>query len=180
MNREFTGREKVLMVILAVIVIALGYFKLILGPINDSVDYYKGETTLEQTMVDENATRLLQLQKMKAAVAEIKAAGTEKAIPQYDNSGRLMVELYGILGSTEEYSLDYSSGVVEDGYIILRPIKLSFKTTTYAQARGILDALSGSDNVNQISDLDIEYVENQSNFTGYETTLVITYFEVAS
>ena len=131
-------------------------------------------------MVDENATRLLQLQKMKAAVAEIKAAGTEKAIPQYDNSGRLMVELYGILGSTEEYSLDYSSGVVEDGYIILRPIKLSFKTTTYAQARGILDALSGSDNVNQISDLDIEYVENQSNFTGYETTLVITYFEVAS
>lgn len=35
MNRELTGREKVMLLILSVLVMALGYYKLILEPIND-------------------------------------------------------------------------------------------------------------------------------------------------
>ena len=37
MRHVFTTREKVLLVILAVLVIAVGYWKLILTPINDSI-----------------------------------------------------------------------------------------------------------------------------------------------
>ena len=178
MKREFTSREKILLVILSVIVIALGYFKLVLGPINDRVDYYRGETAVEQTLVGENTVRLAQLEKMEAAVAEIKAAGTEKAIPQYDNSGKLMIELHEIMSDTLDYSLDCSAGTVQQDYIMLRPIVMTFRTSTYAQARQIVDRLCSSENISQISDMNMNtYTEGRNSGT-VETTLVITYFEI--
>ena len=44
MNRELTGREKVMLLILIVLVMALGYYKLILEPINDQVAAYRDST----------------------------------------------------------------------------------------------------------------------------------------
>ena len=40
MNRAFSTREKVLLVILALLLIGVGYFKLLLEPINESIDNY--------------------------------------------------------------------------------------------------------------------------------------------
>ena len=37
MNRELTKREKVLLLVLVVLVVTLGYYKLMLEPINDQV-----------------------------------------------------------------------------------------------------------------------------------------------
>lgn len=44
MRHVFTTREKVLLVILAVLVIAVGYWKLILTPINDSIADLNAQT----------------------------------------------------------------------------------------------------------------------------------------
>ena len=38
MNREFTKREKVLLLIFAVLLIAVGYYKLLLEPINSQIE----------------------------------------------------------------------------------------------------------------------------------------------
>ena len=177
MRRELSTREKVMLLVLAVIVIALGYFKLIYEPINDQVADYKSLTEQEQTENATLAARLAQMRKMEKAVEELKATGEVKAIPKYDNSGRLMRELYRILEDTNEYSLDFSARTTVDSYIVLRPVTLSFQTDTYAQARAIIDALSDSDNLNQISDLNIRYGSGQ-NSDKVVTDLVITYFEV--
>ena len=179
MKRELSTREKVLLLVLAVIVIALGYFKLIYEPINEQIAEYQSLTEQEQTENTSLAVRLAQMRQMQKAVEAIKATGEVKAIPQYDNSGGLMRELYQILAETKEYSLDFSAQATEDGYIYLRPVSLSFQTDTYAQARAIIDALSESDNLNQISDLDIRYGTGMNSDTVI-TELVITYFEVMS
>ena len=47
MRHVFTTREKVLLVILAVLVIAVGYWKLILTPINDSIADLNAQTASE-------------------------------------------------------------------------------------------------------------------------------------
>ena len=47
MRHVFTTREKVLLVILAVLVIAVGYWKLILTPINDSIADLNAQTMIE-------------------------------------------------------------------------------------------------------------------------------------
>lgn len=44
MNREFTKREKVLLLIFAVLLIAVGYYKLLLEPINNQIESYRSLT----------------------------------------------------------------------------------------------------------------------------------------
>lgn len=51
MRHVFTTREKVLLVILAVLVIAVGYWKLILTPINDSIADLNAQTVSEQDAI---------------------------------------------------------------------------------------------------------------------------------
>ena len=155
MNRELTGREKVMLLILIVLVMALGYYKLIFEPINDQVAAYRDSTEQEQTELTTELVRAEQLKKMESAV----------------------VELHRILASAQEYSLDFSAGTTEEDYIVLRPISLSYTTATYTQSRAILDALSGSDYMNKISDLSIQ-TETGRGESGVKTAMVITYFEV--
>jgi len=50
MRHVFTTREKVLLVILAVLVIAVGYWKLILTPINDSIADLNAQTAARAVM----------------------------------------------------------------------------------------------------------------------------------
>ena len=178
MKRELTAREKGLLLFLAILVIALGYFKLIFEPIDQQVKDYRANTEQEQTLLDTELVRLAQMNKMKETVERIRASGEEKAIPAYDNSGVLLRELDRTLAAADDYTLEFSAQKSRDGYIILRPVSMSFQTGTYQQARAILDALCASDNINQISDLTI----SDTTVRGVRlvrTDLVITYFEVA-
>ena len=152
MNRELTRREKTLLLVLIVVVLVAGYCKLILIPINDQISSYRLNM----------------------------AAGEKRTIPQYDNSGKLMIELHEIMSDTLDYSLDCSAGTVQQDYIMLRPIVMTFRTSTYAQARQIVDRLCSSENISQISDMNMNtYTEGRNSGT-VETTLVITYFEIMS
>lgn len=177
MNRELTKREKVLLLVLVVLVVALGYYKLILEPINDQVTAYRANTEMEQAELDVDQFKVLQMQKMQKAVEEIKASGESRTIPQYDNSGTLMLELHKIMSATKDYSLDCSAGTTQENYIMLRPIVMTFRTATYQQARQIIDQLCASENISQISDVNIN-IRTNNGTTSVETTLAITYFEI--
>ena len=164
--------------VLIVVVLVAGYCKLILIPINDQISSYRLNMEAEQTELDANQGKMAQMQKMQKAIEEIKAAGEKRTIPQYDNSGKLMIELHEIMSDTLDYSLDCSAGTVQQDYIMLRPIVMTFRTSTYAQARQIVDRLCSSENISQISDMNMNtYTEGRNSGT-VETTLVITYFEI--
>ena len=166
------------LLVLIVVVLVAGYCKLILIPINDQISSYRLNMEAEQTELDANQGKMAQMQKMQKAIEEIKAAGEKRTIPQYDNSGKLMIELHEIMSDTLDYSLDCSAGTVQQDYIMLRPIVMTFRTSTYAQARQIVDRLCSSENISQISDMNMNtYTEGRNSGT-VETTLVITYFEI--
>ena len=65
MRHVFTTREKVLLVILAVLVIAVGYWKLILTPINDSIADLNAQTASEQDAILTNSARLSRMRQMQ-------------------------------------------------------------------------------------------------------------------
>ena len=173
MNRELTLREKVLLLILIVLVMVLGYFKLLYEPVSDRIARCREDTAQEQLALEQNAVRLAQMEKMEQALADIRAAGGSKAIPRFNNSEALLRELRGLLAGTGEYSLNFGDGTTQQGYIVLRPV-----SRTYEQSRAIIDRLSASDNINRISDLSIRRDE-RSGGQGYQTMLTVTYFEVA-
>ena len=160
MNRELTRRETVLLLILVVLVICLGYFKLIFEPIQDQVAQYQDTTSQEQSELEQDLILLTRKQEMQRKIEEVRASGEERTIPQYDNSRRLMLDLHRILDSAVDYSLDFSQSTTQDSYIVLRPVTMSF-------------------HMNQISDLSIRTNQGRDRDL-VQTDLVITYFEVAS
>lgn len=100
MNRELTLREKVLLLILIVLVMVLGYFKLLYEPVSDRIARCREDTAQEQLAQEQNAVRLAQMEKMEQALADIRAAGGSKAIPRFNNSEALLRELRGLLAGT--------------------------------------------------------------------------------
>lgn len=192
MNRAFTTREKVLLVILAVLIIGIGYFKLLLEPINTSIENYQNMTASEQDEILVNTALLQKKKQMETELEELFASGDPTPIPVYDNSGKLLVELHRILDKSLDYSLNFSGvSTMDVEYLVRRPVSLTFQASTYAQARAIIDELHDSDNVNCISDLSMQINNGNLDYTNeiihwdedddsdyYITvSLVITYYE---
>ena len=175
MKHVFTAREKVLLVILAVLLIAVGYWKLILTP-NDSIAQLQSQTSSEQDAMLQSTAQLARLQQMKRELETLLADPDAKPLPAYDNAEQLLVELNTILSGAVEYTLNFASTypLEEGSSIVCRPIALVFTASTYEGARAVLDALHGSDYVNQISDLTMDLDAR----SGIQTTLTITYFEL--
>lgn len=192
MNRAFTTREKVLLVILAVLIIGIGYFKLLLEPINTSIENYQNMTASEQDEILVNTVLLQKKKQMETELEELFASGDPTPIPVYDNSGNLLVELHRILDKSLDYSLNFSGvSTMDVEYLVRRPVSLTFQASTYAQARAIINELHDSDNVNCISDLSMQINNGNLDYTNeiihwdedddsdyYITvSLVITYYE---
>ena len=111
----------------------------------------------------------------KMAIAAIKASGQERALPQYDNDQALMTELDKLMAATLQYEVDCTEGTTQEGYLVLRPVTLTYQTASYAQSRQIIDALSASANVNFLSNVDVQY---DANKTQYKTVLHLIFFEL--
>ena len=160
MRHVFTTREKVLLVILAVLVIAVGYWKLILTPINDSIADLNAQTASEQDAILTNSARLSRMRQMQQELETLLADPDAKPLPDYDNS----------LSFGDTYLLE------DGGSIICRPISLEYTCGSYTAARTVMDALHGSDYVNLISDVTLDLDAQH----GTKVNLTITYFELQS
>lgn len=175
MRYEFSKREKVMLVVLVLIIMALGYFKLILEPINEQIGKYETDKETEQVDIDQYVVKSAQKKKMSKEVEAIKESGEYIAIPAYDNSQKLLVELHHILASTTDYTLEFDEMVTND-YILCRPAKLSFVTANYQQARDVINKLSNSEMFNVIDDVSIDFQNDHTNDVA--VYLTITYFEM--
>ncbi len=178
MKRAFTTREKVLLLILVIMVLVLGYFKLILEPINNQIEELNNRALQEQILVDQQQIKLAQMRKMEKLLEEMKQAGTYQEIPAYDNRDAVIVELHQILAKATGYSLDFA-GISQQDHIVSRPVSMNFTADSYATARAIIDALHDSENFNIISDVSIQWHPEQERST-VTVALRITYYEVVN
>lgn len=186
MNRPFTTREKVMLVILSLLIIGICYYKFLLEPINDQIEQYNQMAAGEQDIITQN---MALIQKKKEMEQELEAIFAENPdpdpIPNYDNSGALMVEIHSILDGTVDYTLSFSdTSLLSGGYLLRRPLELEFSVDTYSQARSIINRLHDSKNINQISDLSITRVNRETkqideDVDTIRVKMVITYFELA-
>lgn len=186
MNRPFTTREKVMLVILSLMIIGICYYKFLLEPINDQIEQYNQMAAGEQDIITQN---MALIQKKKEMEQELEAIFAENPdpdpIPNYDNSGVLMVEIHSILEGTVDYTLSFSdTSLLSGGYLLRRPLELEFSVDTYGQARSIINRLHDSKNINQISDLSITRVNRETKQIDEDADtirvkMVITYFELA-
>ena len=181
MNRSLSKRETVLLVIMILLIIGIGYYKFILEPINNSVDNYMMMTQDEQDQIMQNTALIQKKKSMEAELEELFAQGTPTAIPSFDNAGILMVQLHSILDDSLDYTLSFGvTASLKCGYLLRRPSKMEFRAADYYDARRIINRIHGSDNISQISDLEIALLDRDDNGEGaVKVTMVVTYFELA-
>ena len=175
MNREFTQREKVLLLVLAVLIIVIGYVKLILQPINEEIESYESLTMEEQTTFSANQIKATRMNLMEKEIEKAKAKGVRREVPAYDNSSNLLPGLYQIMESSVDYSLDFGE-LVYDGNVVQRPVEMTFQTRTYKQARAIIDKLYKSGYAMQITDVNID-TKKATDTQLVSTSMSVTYFE---
>lgn len=190
MNRAFTKREKVMLVILAVLIIGIGYFKFLLEPVNAGIENYRQMEAMEQDQILQNATLVQQKRQMEQELEALFESGDPSPIPTYDNSANLLVELHKILEGSAEYTLNFTgTNPMDVQYLIGRPVSLTFRTASYSAARRIIDKLHNSTNVNSISDLSIQFNSDHNQIIYWNestedsdkypivVSLTITYYE---
>lgn len=175
MNRAFTQREKVLLLVLAVLIIVIGYVKLILQPINEEIESYESLTMEEQTAFSANQIKAARMNLMEKEIEKAKAKGVRREVPAYDNSSNLLPGLYQIMESSVDYSLDFGE-LVYDGNVVQRPVEMTFQARTYKQARAIIDKLYKSGYAMQITDVNID-TKKATDTQLVSTSMSVTYFE---
>lgn len=175
MTKKLSKREKILLAVLIVIVAILLWYKFAYEPINKKIDQLNSQAMGEQAEIDSQFALVESMRRMQKTVEELKADETTKAIPIYDNSKQLMVSLNSVMESADAYALTFND-VSQDDYILSRTITMTFTTSTYEDARAIIDRLDEETFTNQISDVKV-YL-NTSGSSKVLVELTITYFEV--
>ena len=156
MNRPFSTREKVLLVVLVVLVMCICYFKLLLEPINDSIADYQMKASAEQDEIVANTALLTKM----------------------NNYAPMLTELNAILSTAADYDLRFGDMTLLEGdYIYRRPVTMTFRTDTYAQARAIIDAMHDSRNINLISDVQVAMQETDGK-ASVQVSMTVTYYEL--
>lgn len=174
MSREFTRREKVLLLVLAVLVLGMTYYLLIHQPTTSQIT----EITAEQSQADSDlmlaqATHA-QLVHMQEELAELAASGVQETeVPLYDNLQLVMNHLNEILAGTSDYSLSFQPVDLSEEFV-RRTIQMTFSCPDYNQARQIITVLASGPYRCQIGDLQLSAGQQGS----VSVTMSITYFEV--
>lgn len=175
MKKEFTKREKILLLVLAVLVIGLGYYKFVLQPINNKITDYRNMESEVQLEYEQNQVKAARMSMMQKEIQKSQAKGIRRTVADYDNSVNLMPELYKIMKSSLDYSLDFGELVFEEDFV-KRPVQITYETSTYRQARAIIDKLYNSQYAMQVDDLTITTGEAADKQV-VTTYISIIYFE---
>ena len=175
MKKEFTQREKILLLVLTVLVIGLGYYKFVLQPINNRISEYRNMESEISLEYEQNLIKAGQMDTMQKEIQKDQAKGIRRTVALYDNSVNLMPELYRIMKNSIDYSLDFGELVFESDFV-KRPVEITFDTSTYRQARAIIDRLYNSQYAMQVDGLTVTAKEATDKQV-VTTYISIIYFE---
>ena len=172
MKHTFTRREKFLMFICAVLALGIFYYEAVYKSVTDGIKSYdtaelQDELTIAQTKAAQEAT-------MKKAISDSSSTSQKGTISVYNNLANEVNALGSILnGQAENVSITWSSPTVTDT-TVRRQAAISFKTSDYASARALIQAINDNPYRNIISNVT---VSNDTKGSSTTATLTVTFFE---
>jgi Tfp pilus assembly protein PilO len=144
LNREFTKREKILILILVFLLLFSGYFKFVLQPAQERVTAAQNACADIENSMTVETVKAKRLADMRAAIDsyENKTDGKSSVVPLYDNIDNVMVQLDAIMKQAADYSLTFDDIQQGDQYVA-RPVEMSFTCGSYDAAKKIISDLDG-------------------------------------
>ena len=179
MHRAFTQREKVLLLILTVMLLAMTYFKGFYQPLQVRSDEAQ---QAQANALDDLTLEQAKNQKMTAMQRELddlKAQGVlpDAVVPEYDNVENVMVQLNSILTAAKDYQLTFSEVQDTGEGLMERPVQMTFTADSYAQAKRILDDLYHCWYRCALSDLSLSAQDSIAQDNPVTVSLTVTFLE---
>ncbi len=144
LSRDFSTKEKVLLLILCLILLAFAYYRFVYVPSQDAITAAKSERDTLQTELMAVLTKEKQLKSMQDELTEMGEQMQASRMESYNNSAAELEMLNEILERANDYSISFS-GVTRNGDQIRRDFTLNFVVDDFAAAKRIIERLSASE-----------------------------------
>ena len=143
MKRQFSLREQVLLVVLALLLLTCVYYILVEKPVQETLlDAAQRQSEAESQLTIASA-QLEKMHQMQAALDRLDQSA-QADVPDYDNAKNVVNLLNKAMAMTDEYNLSFQP-VVTNGAIATRSIQMNFRCGSYATAKRVLQTLLDSD-----------------------------------
>ena len=151
MSRDFTRTEKILIVVLVLILLALVYYQFVDKTVRASITNAQSEAGMLETELAAAQARLAAAQQVKNSMDALEASGNMSWMGSYNNSKAEVAFLNSILADTLQYSVTFNN-VTRAGNQIRRSFTLEYRTDSYAAAHEIMARLVQSHDRCLVSD----------------------------
>lgn len=143
-TREFTQRERALLLVLSVLLLVLVYYLLVEAPVTSGIAAAKiEEETLKQQVAIVNA-RLEDIGKMEQELEEAEAQGKLLSrMPSYSGEKKEVDFLHEILAGTLDYYIGFDN-LTREGDQVRRNFSLQYKCSDYQAAEEVMRRLEQS------------------------------------
>ena len=173
MSRDFTTKEKLLILVLILILLGLVYYHFVDQNVRASVANSESEAQMIQTQLDTAQQRVMYLQNLQNKMDALKAEGHLSYMGSYNNSKAEVAFLNDILADTQQYTVDFAN-VTRSGNQIRRSFTLRYQTADYAAAQAVMKKLCAGENRCLVGDVRCSIADNgavvmQQSATFYET-----------
>ena len=140
MGRNFKPGEKVLLLVLALVLLGLGYYWFVDKPIRESIS--RSHAAADALWTEKQTVQMQydRYSRMQEELDDIRASGRVSRMGSYNNSEAELHELNNILSRTLQYTINFAD-VTREGNLIRRLFTLQFRAPDYATARDVLTLL---------------------------------------
>lgn len=177
MSRKFTLREKVLLLVCAVILLGLFYYRVVWMETAETITASNTSSIQDEIMIQEAMS-----QKKTQMEDELKtnSANTLGEIAPYNNISNEMNELSTILQSADSYELSFSEATLE-GTTVRRNIDVTYHASSFQNLMKILQSLHDCKYRCMIGNVNIQTASAQSasiqKSSDLNVSLTITFYE---
>lgn len=152
MSRNFSLQEKILLTVLAIILLALGYYYFVDIPVRQSIVSSEAETAMLQTELQSLEQRVMYLKGIRNSLDELESMDNPGWMGSYNNSKAEVQFLNDVLAHTVNYSIAFAN-VTRSGDQIRRNFTLQFQTADYPEAQAIMTQLLQGENRCLVGDM---------------------------
>ena len=176
---KLTARESIMLVFLVVLLIGVGYYMGFYTPLQNELASIAAQSADCDTQIATAMAKVGKMNTMQEELDEIfsRPAGEITEIAPYDNKEVVLNQLYGILGRTSEYSLNFTDPAVQDDGTVRRNISMSFRCESYGDAKEVIRDLTDSQWRCLVSNLAIVADDGNLTRNAVSVSATITYFE---
>ena len=143
LSRDFTTKEKIMIVVFCLILLGLAYYRFFYVPTQDQIAAANSQKANYETELMEVMAKEAQIRKMKEEIDELGELSNVSRIESYNNSKQEISLLNRVLGPATEYSIRFSD-INRDGDLLRRNFTLMFKTDSFVSAKRIISSLEES------------------------------------